>query len=90
MGAYEAHKGTYNALVYVHASHACPRVDIVTAAAFNPVYPHLLATSSGQRKYAPCYSSDEDDSDEEETIDNTLRLWRLPGHYEVHTYDIDA
>ncbi|ORY89558.1 WD40-repeat-containing domain protein [Syncephalastrum racemosum] len=56
--------------------------DIVTAAAFNPVYPHLLATASGQRKYAPGKNS--------QTIDNTLRLWRLPGHYETHTYDIHA
>ncbi|KAF9165574.1 Telomerase Cajal body protein 1 [Actinomortierella ambigua] len=78
--------------------------DIVSAAAFNPVYP-ILATSSGQRKYRlqnTSLSDTDSDSDYEsesensarggkrdqaadgvakgeEQIDNSLRMWSLPG-----------
>ncbi|KAI9260132.1 WD40-repeat-containing domain protein [Sporodiniella umbellata] len=46
--------------------------DLISCAAFNPVYP-ILATCSGQRKF---------ENDEERVVDNSIQAWRVPGHYE--------
>ncbi|KAG2204929.1 hypothetical protein INT46_005355 [Mucor plumbeus] len=67
--------------------------DIISSATFNPVYP-IIATCSGQRKFRlSCQDSEkddeeEDDDEEEEIIvDNTLKTWRVNGHYEWYSYE---
>ena len=43
------------------------------------IHPYLpyLATSSGQRHVDKCMEISDDESDENETIENTLKLWAL-------------
>lgn len=71
-------------------------LDITSCATFNPVYP-VIATCSGQRKFAlPKDSSDEEDEEDEEDmdkdviIDNTIKTWRVPGQYEWYAYPLQA
>ncbi|CAO3678076.1 unnamed protein product [Rhizopus stolonifer] len=60
--------------------------DIISCAAFNPIYP-MIATCSGQRKFVlPQDSDDEEEEEEEKMIDNTLKTWRVPGEYEWFAY----
>ncbi|KAI9275935.1 WD40-repeat-containing domain protein [Phascolomyces articulosus] len=70
--------------------------DLSVCATINPMYPWLIASASGQRKYT--IDDEESSSDEEEeendkerdsvenTIDNSLKIWRVPGHTEWYTY----
>ncbi|KAI8089540.1 WD40-repeat-containing domain protein [Halteromyces radiatus] len=64
--------------------------DITSGATFNPVYPSILATCSGQRKFDIGYLSDSDDDYDmnEETVDNSLKLWQLAGQYEWYSMDM--
>ncbi|KAI8060117.1 WD40-repeat-containing domain protein [Gongronella butleri] len=68
--------------------------DAISSAAFNPAFPSVVATSSGQRKFkdADAYDTDRDSDDELEKeqppIDNSLRLWQVPGSYTWHTANI--
>jgi len=59
--------------------------DLVSAVSFNPLYP-ILASCSGQRKFNLAYHESEDEEDDPQSIDNSLKLWHVPGTWE--TYDI--
>ncbi|KAL1926903.1 hypothetical protein VTP01DRAFT_5233 [Rhizomucor pusillus] len=64
--------------------------DLSCAATFNPVYPWLLASASGQRKYFVADGQDSDDTDrsvEQEQIDNSLKIWHLQGQTQYYTLD---
>lgn len=60
-------------------------LDLVSAVSFNPLYP-ILASCSGQRKFNLAYHESEDEEDDPQSIDNSLKLWHVPGTWE--TYDI--
>lgn len=65
-------------------------LDVTSCTTFNPVYP-VIASCSGQRKFVlPQDESDSDDEEEEQVIDNTLKVWRIPGQYQWYTYDVDT
>jgi hypothetical protein len=68
-------------------SHLLSPSDLVSSVSFNQVYP-LLASCSGQRKFS--IRNDESDDDDEVDgdddqdqlqIDNSLKLWHLPGSW---------
>ncbi|KAI9472107.1 MAG: WD40-repeat-containing domain protein [Benjaminiella poitrasii] len=65
--------------------------DLVSSVALNPVYP-VVATCSGQRKFQ--LETDDDDSDDDSVledelvmVDNSIKIWRMKGEYEWHSYD---
>ncbi|KAI8140179.1 WD40-repeat-containing domain protein [Fennellomyces sp. T-0311] len=62
--------------------------DLAACATINPMYPWLIASASGQRKYNISYddSSDEEEEEDEQTIDNSLKVWRAPGRSEWYSY----
>lgn len=65
--------------------------DITSCATFNPVYPWLIASTSGQRKFEV---DDDDTNSEDDTsmtaVDNSLKVWRVCGRSEWYTYDASA
>ncbi|KAI9496871.1 WD40-repeat-containing domain protein [Zychaea mexicana] len=80
--------------------------DLTVCATINPMYPWLIASASGQRKYSAAAgnddssdeSSDDDDEDDKDdntqhkdsnSIDNSLKLWRVPGHSEWYSYPVE-
>ena len=56
------------------------------------MYPWLIASASGQRKYTIDEDDSSDDDEEEDNdkdslpIDNSLKIWRVPGHTELFSY----
>ncbi|KAI7856565.1 WD40-repeat-containing domain protein [Circinella umbellata] len=69
--------------------------DLSVCATINPMYPWLIASASGQRKYTidEDNSSDDDDEDNDKDslpIDNSLKVWRIPGHTEWFSYPTAA
>ncbi|KAI8335696.1 WD40-repeat-containing domain protein [Chlamydoabsidia padenii] len=62
--------------------------DTVSGTTFNPLYPSVIASCSGQRKFMTDLSSDEDTSENRaHTIDNSLNIWQLSGQYEWYSID---
>ncbi|SAL95021.1 hypothetical protein [Absidia glauca] len=64
--------------------------DIVSGATFNPLYPSVMASCSGQRKFTADLSSDDDTSHSTDIIDNSLKVWQLPGQYEWYSMESQA
>lgn len=64
--------------------------DIVSGATFNPLYPSVMASCSGQRKFLSDLSSDNETSHSTDIIDNTLKVWQLPGQYEWYSMESQA
>ena len=60
------------------------------------MYPWLIASASGQRKYTVSDDSSDEEEDEDEdedealTIDNSLKVWRAPGRSEWYSYPATA
>lgn len=70
-------------------------VDITSCATWNPVYPWLLATCSGQRKFelddSDSDSDDGDDNDrQEQVVDNSLSIWQVPGTPEWYSLEASS
>ncbi|KAI9317267.1 hypothetical protein BX666DRAFT_2019198 [Dichotomocladium elegans] len=53
--------------------------DTSSCTTFNPTYPWLLASCSGQRKFDHHYNSESDDENDIPAIDNSLSIWHMPG-----------
>ena len=91
----EGHRG--NNRCHIEYSGLCTNenfnVDITSCATWNPMYPWLLATCSGQRKFELVDSdtdSDDDNDDkdpQEHIIDKSLNLWQVPGTLEWHSLE---
>lgn len=66
-------------------------VDITSCATWNPMYPWLLATCSGQRKFdlvdSDSDSDDDDDEPQDHVIDNSLCIWQVPGTPEWYSFE---
>ncbi|ORX58224.1 WD40 repeat-like protein [Hesseltinella vesiculosa] len=60
--------------------------DIIATATFNPAYPSMIATCSGQRKFAA--DDDSDDMTSDQVIDNSLRIWEWSGSYTWHSSEV--
>lgn len=67
--------------------------DITSCATWNPMYPWLLATCSGQRKFdlvdsdSDSDSDDDDDDPQDHVIDNSLCIWQVPGTPEWYSFE---
>ncbi|CDH57186.1 telomerase cajal body protein 1-like [Lichtheimia corymbifera JMRC:FSU:9682] len=69
--------------------------DITSCATWNPMYPWLLATCSGQRKFelddSDSDSGDGDDNDrQEQVVDNSLSIWQVPGTPEWYSLEASS